>query len=256
MDKTSKIFYTLHKNNELKGYLLGSLHMLLNPEDYEIKKEDLAPYFDKCKTFIFEVDTQRLYTQLPFGIERVAYELLESKQDKSIVYLESLAFQRAMLGMRIFFGESIIQLPWHSYNLLKKYAKPIIFANKFCSFFARLYNTAYNMFFSQKHSLAVHEFQKEQQQISIKFFKEYQQEKFTELSHEDKVSLCIEERHDDWIEILRDNTDIQGPIFITVGVAHLPGEKGLIKLLEQEGYELTPQTLHLNNREKQSTKKI
>jgi len=250
MDKKSSIFYTIYKNNELKGYILGSLHMLLNPEDYEAKKEDLAPYFDKCKTFIFEINTQRLYTQLPLGIERVAYELLESKEDTSILYLEALAFQQAMLGMRIFFGESIIQLPWHSYNLLKNYAKPIIFANKACSFFAILYNTVYNLFSSQKHSLAVHKFQKEQQKISTRFFKEYQQEKFTELSHEDKISLCIEERHDDWIEILRDNTDIQGPVFITVGVAHLPGEKGLIKLLEKEGYELVPQTLHLKDEKK------
>ena len=252
MNRTTSIFYALYKNNELKGYLLGSLHMLFNPQDYENKKNGLAPYFDTCKTFIFEADTQILYTQFPFGTERAAYELLESKQNKSIEYLESFSFQRAMLGVRIFFGSSIIRFPWNSYNLLNNYSNPIIFANRICSFFAILYNTAYNLIFYQKHSYAVHQFQKKQQEKTTQFFKDYQQEIFSEIAQEDQKYLYISERHNSWMEKLRYSDDLEGPFFITVGVAHLPGERGLVKLLEGEGYELVPQKLHSKDKKEQS----
>lgn len=51
--------------------------------------------------------------------------------------------------------------------------------------------------------------------------------------------LLLEDRNRDWIpkieEILR-----QAPSLIAVGAAHLPGETGVIHLLKQAGYTLTP----------------
>ncbi|MBL4588364.1 TraB/GumN family protein [Candidatus Babeliales bacterium] len=75
---------------------------------------------------------------------------------------------------------------------------------------------------------------------------------FSEIAQEDQKYLYISERHNSWMEKLRYSDDLEGPFFITVGVAHLPGERGLVKLLEGEGYELVPQKLHSKDKKEQS----
>ena len=44
----------------------------------------------------------------------------------------------------------------------------------------------------------------------------------------------------------------QGKVFTAVGALHLPGEKGLIRLLKNQGYQLTPLPLPLNDAEPES----
>lgn len=55
----------------------------------------------------------------------------------------------------------------------------------------------------------------------------------------DFTSLFLDDRNQKWIPVMMDMME-QGSIFFAVGAGHLPGEYGLINLLIQEGYTVTP----------------
>lgn len=57
-----------------------------------------------------------------------------------------------------------------------------------------------------------------------------------------EMSALIDDRNKNWIPKLLPLLD-QGSTFIAVGALHLPGENGLIELLQNEGYALRPITL-------------
>lgn len=48
----------------------------------------------------------------------------------------------------------------------------------------------------------------------------------------------LTERNIGWMEVLREETSGQS-VFLAVGAAHLPGENGMLYLLEQDGFEIT-----------------
>lgn len=72
--KVTKTFYKLYKNNEFKGYLLGSFHAYFNPLDYENFQIKLAEHFKEVESLYFEVEFPH-YITLGLGIERVLLEL-------------------------------------------------------------------------------------------------------------------------------------------------------------------------------------
>lgn len=51
--------------------------------------------------------------------------------------------------------------------------------------------------------------------------------------------LLLEKRNRDWLNRLRAQVDPGDRVMIAVGAGHLPGEVGLLKLLEDDGYTLT-----------------
>ena len=51
--------------------------------------------------------------------------------------------------------------------------------------------------------------------------------------------LLLYNRNANWVPIITNQVKAQ-PTFIAVGAAHLLGEKGLVSLLQKEGYTLTP----------------
>lgn len=53
------------------------------------------------------------------------------------------------------------------------------------------------------------------------------------------LDVLLDDRNLRWIEILKPILS-EGNAFIAVGALHLPGEKGLIELLQKEGYILSP----------------
>ena len=54
------------------------------------------------------------------------------------------------------------------------------------------------------------------------------------------LDILLYNRNNNWIKLLTNNFLPKQSNFIAVGALHLPGNKGLIKLLEKEGYKLTP----------------
>ena len=55
--------------------------------------------------------------------------------------------------------------------------------------------------------------------------------------------LLLEKRNRDWLNRLRAQVDPGDRVMIAVGAGHLPGEVGLLKLLEDDGYTITPMPL-------------
>lgn len=53
------------------------------------------------------------------------------------------------------------------------------------------------------------------------------------------LDALLDDRNERWIGLLKPILT-KGDAFIAVGALHLPGEKGLIELLEKEGYTLSP----------------
>ena len=49
----------------------------------------------------------------------------------------------------------------------------------------------------------------------------------------------INKRNQNWISVIEESINIE-PTFIAVGAGHLYGEKGVINLLKEEGYEVIP----------------
>ncbi len=55
----------------------------------------------------------------------------------------------------------------------------------------------------------------------------------------DLNNIFLDDRNQKWIPVIMDLME-QGSIFFAVGAGHLPGESGIINLLIQEGYTVTP----------------
>ena len=49
----------------------------------------------------------------------------------------------------------------------------------------------------------------------------------------------IDKRNQNWISVIEGSINLE-PTFIAVGAGHLYGEKGVINLLKEEGYNVTP----------------
>lgn len=69
-----------------------------------------------------------------------------------------------------------------------------------------------------------------------------------EMFYEDESMKEIEDelliqRNKNWIPVIS-NYISKKPVFIAVGAMHLPGEYGLLNLLKQNGYSLTPLNIH------------
>jgi uncharacterized protein YbaP (TraB family) len=56
---------------------------------------------------------------------------------------------------------------------------------------------------------------------------------------EDFEEMLIIERNQNWIPIM-EKMAIEKATFFAVGAGHLGGEKGLIKLLQEKGFTITP----------------
>jgi uncharacterized protein YbaP (TraB family) len=58
-------------------------------------------------------------------------------------------------------------------------------------------------------------------------------------SEPEELEKLVYGRNRNWVSQMKDIMP-QTPTMFVVGAGHLPGEQGLIKLLEQEGYKLEP----------------
>ncbi|MBM1220069.1 TraB/GumN family protein [Ponticoccus sp. SC2-23] len=52
--------------------------------------------------------------------------------------------------------------------------------------------------------------------------------------------LLLDARNVAWIPVILDAAETHDRVFVAAGAAHLPGETGVLALLEQEGWEITP----------------
>lgn len=55
--------------------------------------------------------------------------------------------------------------------------------------------------------------------------------------------MLLHNRNKHWIPVMQDMMK-EGPVFFAVGAGHLAGEVGVIKLLQEQGYKITPVSVH------------
>ena len=69
--------------------------------------------------------------------------------------------------------------------------------------------------------------------ISAEFGGDAASEDFDQL-----MALLLDKRNSDWMDVIRAELGDATRLFIAVGAGHLPGETGMLRLLEQEGFSL------------------
>lgn len=93
---------------------------------------------------------------------------------------------------------------------------------------------------------AIHE-QEQTQEMLAHMVSAYTRESLDELFNimqedpqfADHMEVLLDKRNQDWIAPLREMMHAQST-FIAVGAGHLPGEQGVLKLLEEAGYTIEP----------------
>ncbi len=87
----------------------------------------------------------------------------------------------------------------------------------------------------------------ETREITEKVLKAYQKEDLNSIWTETlkmgdaygDMDILLHDRNKAWVKTLKEILP-EGGVFIAVGALHLPGKKGLIRLLQKEGYTITP----------------
>lgn len=74
--------------------------------------------------------------------------------------------------------------------------------------------------------------------ISAEFGGEAASEDFEQL-----MALLLDQRNYDWMDVIRAELANSSRLFIAVGAGHLPGEIGLLRLLEEDGFTIERQPL-------------
>jgi uncharacterized protein YbaP (TraB family) len=55
-----------------------------------------------------------------------------------------------------------------------------------------------------------------------------------------QTELLLDVRNEQWIPVIETATETADDIVIVFGAAHLPGENGVLKLLENQGWSIAP----------------
>lgn len=236
----TKTIYKLYKNDLFIGYIMGTFHSQLNPQNYVDLQEKLKPYLDKCIDIFLECDLPH-YTTLPFGYEKAILHYLDQHKDKKLHALEALTFQQAMLNNSVWIGSFIRMLPWASYTRLQQYPKCMLFVAQFIHPFIKIYNHFYNIFTNQAHTKAFTLWRSQQQEAVIAMYQKFEKGNAPSMPSDDAQHVFMHERNTAWIKKIENHLNAtNGPTLFAVGAAHLPNEDGLVKLLQKEGFVCIP----------------
>jgi TraB/PrgY/gumN family len=236
--------YKIHKDGLLKGYLLGSLHMHMNPLDFDKLQKKISIIVESVDEIFFECNLPH-HSSLPYGVERAVLANTEAfGKSSQLRYFETLVFQQAMLNSSVWFGRRIVQMPWLKYDLLQKHPLFWFWISKATLLFVKIYNVFYNIFSVNSHTLAVQKFAKEQHQLLLQIVQAYEDGNALELSQEDAARVLLESRNQQEAALIKQNIENtprkeQLALYV-IGVAHFPGKTGLVELLQNAGYVLEP----------------
>ena len=235
-----KTAHKIYKNDVFFGYLLGSIHRHINPTDFDGLQKKLKVLIDSVDSVFIECALPH-YTTLQYGTERaILANLEEFKAAQTLHFFESLLFQQAMLNSSVWFGLRIVRLPWFNYSFLNRAPRLLLMCSKITQLALRVYNTFYNAFTANSHSAAVQRFAVEQHAVLVKIIENYNQGNIQELNEFDAKGALLKPRNLNKLNLILHNISMGKKSLYVVGAGHLPGESGLVKLLEREGYSLEP----------------
>jgi hypothetical protein len=238
--------YKIYKNQTFVGYLIGSMHHNFNPQDYENIKIKLEPLIKECSTVFLECNLPQS-TAMPYGYEKAVLEILE-RDFKTYIYFESIFVQKALLQGSFWLGTKIRHFPWHNYTLLQKAPYFFQLLSQTMLTFILIYNKIYNRFSGGAHGIAVTEHQKKEQQAALVTFQNYMNNIATPFYKLNSKMFLMPERNKLYVEKIIEQQGKNTPLFIMVGVAHLPStlqtneaanhKDGMVDLLEAADYQI------------------
>lgn len=249
---------------EQPSYIFGTIHMI--PKKSFFFTDKMEDYFKSCKNLVLEVDISALTMQDKINMAKGMFfesgTSLKTLMD-SIQYKNYLVYLRDTLKIK----EKKIE----RYNKIKPFYSMALIMN---DYYKKI--TAYEMElvkYAKKNKMSTEGLETMEYQLSlvdsislhdqlelfldIESIKEYEAlldiylkqdlEKMYEYSVTDYDSEMekafmddfVDKRNENWALLLPEIIS-NNPSFIAVGALHLPGEKGVLKLLENQGYKITP----------------
>lgn len=240
--------YKLYKDNAFVGYLIGSRHLNINPQEYDELKNSLNPLIEDCSNIFFECNLPAS-VHMPFGYEKAALELLETQfTEKKQCHFEPIILQHALLNSSVWIGTKIKFLPWQSYKTLAKAPKLYFYLSKITLPFVKIYNTLYNLFTSNKHTQALVKKSQNDQKTEINRYKAFKKGISLPFNKLEGQIFLMEERNKLYVNKMVKHETNQTALYM-VGAGHLPStmkkdessnNDGMVYLLEKAGYKLEP----------------
>lgn len=233
----TRVFYKVTKGEEVKGYIFGTIHVGLT--GYEAIKSLIKPYVDECTDFFFECNhDEEEWKKLPLGPDRAIFDLLGQRSDVSRFNFEEKSFQELMVMDGFWWGSDLVIPWWHDVGTLESYELVVkILIQKIIPKFIYIKNQYFSD--SAKRIEACKKFNNKDKEIGIVICQNYLQEIAVEPNNFTNKRFLLTDRNQEWIGLLR-HYSYDKPFFITCGASHLPGEKGMVSLLEEEGFTLEP----------------
>ncbi|MBL4587873.1 TraB/GumN family protein [Candidatus Babeliales bacterium] len=225
--KEISVFYKITTKKGVKGYLLGSVHEGLGKTFCKKSKKLLKKYVDESCDFFFESAAAGAYCEFDksvYGIESIIAYLLQGRQDCKLYSLDTnwkLVEKkgRAFTERSQTYSDDIKQIE----DCLKVQKKVLDFVIK-----------------NYKKGILADDEKIQNFSSSLKLSEKsrsFMEHRGSEVK--DEFALFIEERNEAWIKKLNEHK-LDNPFFIIFGAGHLPGKKGMISLLKQEGFVLEP----------------
>lgn len=266
--KTGNSFIWSFKSGDNTVYLLGSIHVL-NKESYPLP-EEIENIYNCCRRIVFETDLDSINESsmqgkmlrrgmypkgqtLSDNISSETYEMLRRKLETSgLSILPFEQFRPWMVALTITGSEMIrlgfdheLGLDRKFINMAKQDSKELLFleSNEFqINLFAGLGRTKQEALLRQ----VLIEIKIIESMFSdmVSAWKSGSAEKLNSIMNEsfrgfpDLHDRLITKRNRRWVAKILNMARQQGDLLVVVGAAHLVGEKSVVDLLKQKGYEI------------------
>ncbi|MBL4587872.1 TraB/GumN family protein [Candidatus Babeliales bacterium] len=220
--KDSSVFYKITTKEGVTGYLLGSVHKGFDKPFYDRMKRVLKPYVEKCTDFFPEVGRSLISSPShpEGGVETLVSQLLLERKDHNIFSLDTLLICNKM---KAFHRNLLLRFSKNQrdcFDLIQKQGLSIIIQNYKNGVAIHLENLNYALSCLKG--------------LNLSLFQSIEQ-----LSNEKPYDISLGGRNELWMKRLGVYS-FSKPFFIICGAAHLPGDKGMVSLLKQEGFVLEP----------------
>jgi uncharacterized protein YbaP (TraB family) len=256
------------KGLEHDSYLFGTIHLI--PEDSYFFTENMRNSFNECDVLALEIDiNMSVFEQLKLAKKSF---LPDNTTLKDYMDKEDYNF----LSQFILDSLEMSNLEWQSMNKMKPIFSSILILNKFIEKPVTYEQELNEM--AKKNKMTVIGLETANYQLDVlnkipieeqvemlkpenidmnpldeflelvDIYKSQEINSMLEMFYEDESMLKFEDelliqRNKNWIPIIEKHI-LKKSLFIAVGAMHLPGEYGLINLLKQNGYSLTPVNIH------------
>lgn len=257
-------FYEIKKDGQVKGHMLGTIH---------VAKEEIYPFpneivesLKESENFITEVlmadlqgeETQNVLMEKITSGEPLINTLNEETKVEFLKTLESYGLKEEKIASFNRFGitqitDALVYAPMVNFGVDMQLSSlsaknenqkniGLETIEEQYEILPKIYDVPADSNEWAKSILPYEENKKMNEELLQSYIDGNILEKYVDANSlevtEEQYNLLLVNRNLNWIKQLPQYLEKENQSFIAVGAGHLPGEKGLIKLLEEEGYEV------------------